>query len=108
MAQTGSLTNAQARSNADGSYTYAISVSDPGVYNWLDPAGLHAGAFCTRWQGLPTGVTTDDAVRSIAVVKLSDLRCSFPAQTDWVTPAGRATQLKARVDSYTRRLAKSA
>lgn len=101
---TGSLSGDQARANADGTYTYAISVADPGVANWLDPSGLHAGTFCARWQKLPPGTTTDDAVRTIEVVKLSDLKRFFPTGAAWVTPAQRATQFKTRMASYERRL----
>lgn len=102
--KTGSLNGTQARPNADGSYTYAISVADPGVHNWLDPSGLHAGTFCTRWQNLPAGVNSDDAVKTMEIVKLSALRRYFPAKADWVTPAERDAQREARVASFQRRL----
>ncbi len=104
IARTGSLNGSQSRANADGTYTYAISVSDPGVANWLDPDGLHAGTFCTRWQNLPAGLTTDDAVQHIGVVKLADLKHHFPEQADWITPAGRNAQRRERMENYRRRL----
>lgn len=104
MEGTGSLTSAQARANADGTYSYALSVKDPGVHNWLNPAGLHAGTYCARWQKLPAGVGTDDAVKRVEVVKLKDLKGIFSQKSDWVTPSQRAAQLRARVASYRRRL----
>ena len=37
---TSSLNNAQAVPNSDGTYTFVISVKDPGVYNWVDTVGM--------------------------------------------------------------------
>jgi hypothetical protein len=104
IARTGSLNGSQAIPGADGTYTYVISVPDPGVHNWLDPGGLHAGTYCARWQKLPAGVSAADAVLSMQVVKLQDLKSVLPADTKWVTPQDRATQLSARTASFARRL----
>jgi hypothetical protein len=102
--ESGSLNQTQARPDPDGAFTYVVSVSDPGVHNWLDPSGLHSGTFCTRWQGLAAGVPLDDAVREIKVVKLKDLKAALPAGTPWTTPAERKAELAARAASYARRL----
>jgi hypothetical protein len=104
IARTGSLNGGQAVANADGTYTYVISVADPGVHNWLDPGGLHAGTYCARWQKLPAGVSAADAVLDMQVVKLQDLKRVLPADTRWVTPQDRAAQLAARTASFARRL----
>jgi hypothetical protein len=104
--RTGSLNASQAVPNADGTYTYVISVADPGVHNWLDPGGLHAGTFCARWQKLPAGVSGADAVLSMRVVSLQDLKRVLPADTKWVSPQERTAQLEARVASFARRLVK--
>jgi hypothetical protein len=100
----GSLNARQARPDADGLYTYVISIVDPGVHNWLDTAGLHAGTFCTRWQKLPPGVNTETAVREMKVVKLADLKAALPAGTAWVTPAERRAQVAEHGADYDRRL----
>ena len=102
--RSGSRTQFQTTPNADGTYTYVVSVRDPGVHNWLDPNGLHAGIFGIRWQRLPSGVSTADAVREIRVVKLGDLKAALPAETVWVTPAQRRAELKARAADYNRRI----
>ena len=102
--KTGSLNGAQARPNADGSYTYVISTADPGVHNWLNPDGLNAGTFCIRWQALPTGNTAEDAVKDVSVVKLADLRKTLGPDASWVTPAQRAAQLRERQAAYATRL----
>lgn len=100
----GSLNGSQARTHADGSYSYVIANSDPGVHNWLDTIGQGAGTFGIRWQKLPAGVSAGDAIRSMTVVKLKDLRQTLPADTLWVTPEERAAQLRERLESYQRRL----
>ena len=38
--RTGSLNKAQSVPNEDGTYTYVISPTDPGVANWIDSDGL--------------------------------------------------------------------
>jgi hypothetical protein len=102
--RNGSMTQAQARPNADGTYTYVTAVKDPGVYNWLDPSGLAAGTFCSRWQKLPAGVSAEDAVKSVKVVKLQDLKGALPPETVWVSPEQRKAQLTQRTAAYARRL----
>ncbi len=41
--RTGSLNKAQSVPNEDGTYTYVISPTDPGVANWIDSDGLQRG-----------------------------------------------------------------
>ena len=41
--RNGSLNSAQSRPNGDGTYTFVVSVADPGVHNWIDPERA-----CTR------------------------------------------------------------
>ncbi|WP_176593456.1 DUF1214 domain-containing protein [Sphingobium sp. EM0848] len=101
---TSSLNTAQAKPNADGSYTFVISPRDPGVYNWLDPEGHAAGLFAVRWQSLPPNAVPADAIQDFKVVRLAQLKQSLPAGAVQVTPAGRKEQLAQRVASYGRRL----
>ncbi len=103
---TSSLTNAQARPNADGTITYVISPTDPKVWNWLDTEHLHTGMFSPRWQGVPAGVTSAaDAIVKITVVKIADLKKILPAETAWVTQAERKKQQSERAAAYALRLA---
>ncbi len=104
IARTGSLNGSQARPNADGTYTYVVANSDPGVLNWLDPIGSSAGTFCIRWQKMAAGEDAAGAVKSMTVVKTRDLKAVLPAETAWVTPAQRAQQLRERRADYMRRL----
>jgi len=56
-----SLTTTQARRHSDGcldgdrNYKLVTSIEDPGVANWLDPAGASTAFAFLRWQGLPDG-----------------------------------------------------
>ncbi|WP_068776527.1 DUF1214 domain-containing protein [Paenibacillus sp. FJAT-26967] len=96
-----SLNNVQAAPNANGSYTFVVSVQDPGVANWIDPAGLHEGTIMVRWQNLPdtTPATGGPSVQT-QVVKLADLSSVLPSDTRYVTPEQRSQQLADRAAGY--------
>ncbi len=93
---TSSLSAAQAKPNADGTYTYVLSPKDPKVWNWLDTEGLGAGLFTVRWQGVPANVTS--------AVKIADLKMVLPADTAWITATERAKQRSDRAAAYALRL----
>jgi hypothetical protein len=100
-----SLNSVQSVSNANGTYTFVISITDPGVYNWVDTAGLHEGTFMVRWQGLPTSSSSSDSATSIStqVVELSGLASVLPSDTRYVTPEERKQQLAQRAAGYAQR-----
>lgn len=100
--RTSSLNNLQAKPNPDGTYTFVVARSDPGVYNWLDTNGLPYGSLTTRWQGLtrPVAGTLANAGKGVKLVKLADLRRELPPTTVWVTPRERAAQRAARARQY--------
>lgn len=102
--RTSSLNQTQAAANPDGSFTYVISASDPGVHNWLDPEGQTAGIMVVRWQILSANPTPDKGVRELRVVKLAALRKALPASTRFVTPEERAVQRAERAIQYEHRL----
>ncbi|MEZ4331548.1 MAG: hypothetical protein R3F35_07325 [Myxococcota bacterium] len=105
VSRTGSLNDAQAQPNADGTFTYVISPRDPGVHNWLDTSGLHKGILTIRWQGFAAPVeSTEGAVRGVRLVKRARLAEALPPETVRMTPAARAKQLEERLESYRRRL----
>ena len=54
-----SLTLSQARQSSDGLYRLVLSARDPGVANWLDPAGATTAFMYVRWQGLRQPCTLD-------------------------------------------------
>jgi hypothetical protein len=108
--KTSCLNNTQSVANADGTYTYVFSISDPGVHNWVDTLGMHETLFMQRWQLLPRDSDRDSlpwagGSPSAAgrLVKLSQLRDVVPEETKWVTPQERENQLAERFASFQKR-----
>jgi hypothetical protein len=50
--RTTSLNSSQATPNSDGTYTFVLSIRDPGVANWVDSDGLRQGFLFLRWAAL--------------------------------------------------------
>ena len=99
----GCLNNFQAKRDADGRYTYVIARIDPGVYNWLDAAGLDTGGTTIRYQGLKNPDLDHSGAFETQLVKIADLRSVLSAETVWVNAAQRAEQIARRVADYQRR-----
>ena len=89
-----SLTTAQARRSCDGDYRFVISVRDPGVANWLDPAGASSSFAFLRWQGLPEGYRFAKDP-SVDMVDFEDVRDRLPDEP-YFYPEDRVEQLAAR------------
>ncbi|WP_231395987.1 hypothetical protein [Mycobacterium sp. URHD0025] len=101
--RTGSLNKAQSVPNADGSYTYVISATDPGVRNWIDTDGLTEGILTLRMAEFgPDGPREDLGARG-RVVRLEDLDGEVPTIQP-VTAQDRSAELAARRAAYLRRL----
>jgi hypothetical protein len=104
----GSLNAAQARPNDAGTYSCVIAPRDPGVWNWLDTAGLNDGYIQVRWQGLDPKITSaEGAIVDTKLVRVHELKSALPSETVGVTPEQRKAQLAERHASYMRRLAVS-
>lgn len=99
-----SLTNAQMVPDADGRFTFVISLADPGVHNWLDPCGLRDTLVYHRWQGFPDTSASPPEIHS-SKVKFSRLNTELPAGVVRVTPEQRRTQIARRQAAYDRRFA---
>ncbi|MQR01613.1 DUF1214 domain-containing protein [Glaciimonas soli] len=110
-----SLNNKQAVANADGSYTFVIANQDPGVANWIDPAGFVNNTLMVRWQNLSaSGVPAITNVQFVTLPAASVPLTAVPPGLQEVLPAGsasdffsstqRAAQLAARAAGYARRL----
>jgi hypothetical protein len=87
----GSLNGGQARIDSDGKFRAVIALADPGVPNWLDPAGWSDGAIMLRWTEASSG-----PVPTLTSVPLTDLRARLPADTPVVTTVARDAALRAR------------
>jgi hypothetical protein len=93
-----STNGAMATLSSDGKYRGVIALEDPGVPNWLDPAGYTEGGIYGRWYECSSEPTP-----TITRVKLADLRAHLPADTPVVTPEQRAEEIRRRVVACQRR-----
>jgi hypothetical protein len=93
-----STNGAMARLSSDGKFRAVISLDDPGVPNWLDPAGYTEGGIYGRWYDCDS-----EPVPTITRVKLTELSDSLPADTPAFTPEQRAEELCIRVRACQRR-----
>lgn len=93
-----SINGHTARPASDGRFYAVIALDDPGVPNWLDPAGYTQGGIYGRWYDCDS-----EPVPVIRRVKLADLRDHLPPDTPVVTPLERAEELRQRVRACQRR-----
>lgn len=90
-----SLTARQARVDDDGMIRFVISLDDPGVPNWLDPAGNPQGYIFMRWQDIKTPLAAGDAPTA-RLIPLASLRKVLPANTSVIEDIERREQLADR------------
>lgn len=81
-----------ARLSSDGKFRAVISLADPAVPNWLDPAGFCQGTIYGRWYDCDTCPTPE-----LKRVKFEEIRDHLPADTPVVTPEERSDELRRRV-----------
>jgi hypothetical protein len=96
MHRMASLNKSQVTPNMDGTVTYAIALTDPGVANWIDTCGLHEGWMLTRWQGVPADASLENMIREVQLVKLD----AIPAEIPRVDLERRRAQIAARALSF--------
>lgn len=93
-----SLNDAQAQVDADGRVRCVLSVSDPGVPNWLDSGGWLSGGVQWRWNEVDSAPHP-----SVRRVKLSELQKALPLETPRIAAAERAARLSNRAAYYQQR-----
>lgn len=86
-----SLNGFQAHVEEDGWFRAVLSVEDPGVHNWLDPAGRLTGIIQGRWFECSSAPTP-----SVKRIKLGELRGNLPATTKHLSHDERDDQLRWR------------
>ncbi|MBK7252268.1 MAG: DUF1214 domain-containing protein [Gammaproteobacteria bacterium] len=86
-----SLNGHQARLDADGRFRAVISLQDPGVWNWLDPAGYLEGMVIGRWYEADS-----HPMPTLTRVPFAKVREHLPPDTVMVTREQRAGQLRKR------------
>ena len=101
--RTGSLNKAQSVPNEDGTYTYVISPTDPGVANWIDSDGLREGILTLRMAEFAGHGPREDLGAHGRVVPLDELEKAVPTLRR-VSAQQRATELAERRAAYLRRL----
>lgn len=93
-----STNGAMASISSDGKFYAVISLVDPGVPNWLDPAGFNEGTIYGRWYDCDSAPTP-----LIKRIPLAKLREHLPADTPAISPQQRAEELRIRVEACQRR-----
>jgi hypothetical protein len=86
-----SINGHQASFDPDGKFRAVLSHSDPGVANWLDPAGWPVGIILLRWYRpqIEQKVITSK-------VPFADLRRHLPKETAEVSPTERSQEIARR------------
>ena len=95
--RTTSRNLSQVLANPDGSFSYVISLLDPGIANWIDTDGISDGWFMLRWQNIPEAVQTETLVERIRLVKLRELRQHLPAGCPALSLDGRREEIHRRL-----------
>ncbi|GLU37319.1 hypothetical protein [Pseudomonas sp. NBRC 100443] len=95
-----SLNSSQQATNPDGSVTFVVSVSDPGVHNWIDTCGLHHGWLLLRWQGFAAEIDASSLIRGCQLVDLAALAAHLPPGCPTVTLEQRRAQIEPRALQY--------
>jgi hypothetical protein len=85
----------QAQLDADGKARFVIAREDPGVANWLDPAGWQRGGFFWRWHR-----ASSYPEPSLTRLKLRDLRKFLPGTTPVCSREQRAVTRAQRITHY--------
>lgn len=103
MHRLASLNRSQCAVNPDGTVTYAVSLADPGIANWIDTCGLHEGWMLTRWQGVPQIIQLDQMIREVRLVKLD----AIPRDILRIDLDARRAQIAERARSFAQRTSKA-
>jgi len=98
-AHQSSLNGHQAVLDADGVFRAVVAHGDPGVANWLDPAGSRRGPMIFRW----VRATGAAPVPTTKVIRTSKLAGTLPPATRLCPPDERAAVLARRRAAVQRR-----
>jgi hypothetical protein len=96
-----SINGHQAVLDDDGVFRAVVAHSDPGVPNWLDPAGHHHGLLLCRYNR-PESIPEEPSVRTVPLVSVRD---HLPSSTPAMSSAERSASVRRRILSVPRRSA---
>jgi hypothetical protein len=85
----------QARIDPDGKVRFVVAACDPGVPNWLEPAGWCQGGMFWRWHS-----ASSFPVPAVRRVPLASLREHLPVDTPAIAPERRAVERAVRISQY--------
>lgn len=88
---TASFNDHQSVQDADGKYRFVLSEKDPGIANWLDPAGHSHGSLMFRFQNSNKTIQP-----TLAVIAFADLDKYLPADTARINQDFRQQQILER------------
>lgn len=91
MNHQSSLNGGQASIDDDGKFRAIIALEDPGIANWLDPAGRTEGSVMLRWTGASSGPEP-----SLSLVPVGDVLSRLPSETARVSREERQQKMRAR------------
>ena len=97
-AHQSSLNGHQAVVDPDGVFRAVVSQADPGIANWLDPAGQGQGPMIFRWLR-----ASHAPVPATRVLPLRDVLGALPADTARVDPETRLATIERRRAGVRRR-----
>ena len=88
----------QIHCDADGRFRLVIALEDPGVQNWLDPAGHRSGAL--QYRFLFPNTTPEPGMRTVPLERLGE---ELPADTPRIGPERRREAIYRRRQHVLRR-----
>ena len=103
--RNGCLNKTQIEENADGTYTFFLSLTDPGVRNWLDPSDMAEGILTLRWAEFQNDCPEESLGVRCSLISIEDIRMQSASANSLYTSEQRIAALQKRSDSYAWRLA---
>jgi len=91
MNRQSSLNGGQAFIDEDGKFRAVIAPEDPGIANWLDPAGCNEGSIMLRWTG-----ASDGPEPTLKPIPVKEIMSHLPVGTRTISPLQRDDDLRAR------------
>jgi hypothetical protein len=88
----GTLGTGRAKPNPDGSYTFVLSLTDPGIHNWVDPDGMREGLSIVRWIGFDKSRPQVDPTLDVKLTEMSMLDATLPFGTPRIDKVERRAQ----------------
>ena len=85
----------QVEPDSDGHVRFVVSLEDPGIANWLEPAGWKQGGMMWRWHDADH--YPQPIVRKVPVAKLKD---ELPRDVSMLEPGQREVLRAARIRQY--------